>query len=622
MAAVHPFVHLVRLLVALGFVILLAASPISLRELGRFGCTTTQYTNFGFEETLYGEGWTGGVISIGGIFAVLVVGSTAGAVSPVGLRHMCAALVVSVLPVVWAAVMMLRVAMPVCPDEALLHDRDTVETLANGDPALTTRDTLVDDTAQAMAAATLLIGAGGVLLCFRLALRQISRDGSLSATHTIVMGLTMALLGAGAYPLYQKADDGSKWQWSDDGNMSAALSTQCTQGSSAIFGHPIAARNRGAFNDISIISFFVTVGALSFCVVVALVAAVAPPRGGLAMLYFGCATVFATALGFGTKLVSEAVYIGANPRCSASLLATDKHEGLGLFAMALATTFYAMFALFTSRAIPAGRAPPAEPEKVEPMVVPANDTPAPPPPPPPPRATRRSERYTTQWTGQADTEGSSDEDDYGSEIHHQLSPRRVFTLPEPLHMDSTVDFVVEPSQQPEAFEPPSPVKVSRTGFPTSSDWAAPPPPTVAAARYEPEWDNSMFVDEPEYTPPPQQHPPPIPPPRWVGVTHESTSQAVGSPQPVPRRISFDAEGETPDLSRQVKRRSSAQPFQYAPSAEVLGSPKMPRIPTPPPLPAALSRGVSAPSRPAVNLENALYFRPDSHGHAGYVTADV
>lgn len=378
---------------------------------------------------MHGSEWMWNTISICGVFAATVVASLGASYAPSTGPQLFVALVLAVLPVAWTPVMMIRSAIPICNASILLFDADTTRV-----DALTTDDTVIDDSTRAMALGVLMFGGGATLLGLHLALEQLYKPTAQTTTAAFTL-LSLLLLGAGGYPMYEQATDDEPWSWSKtDPLLDSDLLSVCNTGSGAIFGPPLAARDRDTFYTVVMAAFFTSTAAVGIYAIVALVGAAQGSQRAYRLLSCGAGIVCVAALGLNTVVLSEAVFMGTNPKCAESILTADRHTGLGLVAMALGTTLLSMFTVFATRAHV------AHPSQKQEMVLATQydekkhvdeelsiDAPCPPPAP-------ASPKEWIGWTG----EESEDDDEDDDVSHGAQSPLKRYLLPRTIGSQSSV----------------------------------------------------------------------------------------------------------------------------------------------------------------------------------------
>lgn len=394
---------------------------------------------------MYGSDWLWSTVSLCCAFGVTVITSLAGSRGPASVSQLLVAALVAVAPVVWTPVMIIRAAIPVCGTDKLLYDQDTqITTLPSNATVITTKDTVLDDATQAMALGVLMIGGGATMLILHLSIEQMYRKSMRIKTGAAWTVFSLVLIGLGIYPMYDQAINTHPWRWSDDSTLDNTLRAQCTAGSGAIFGSPLAAQNRDLFYDLVMAAFFAAAGAVGVCAIVAVVAAAQPSKSALRLLTCGCGIVVAGALGLGTVVLSEVVFMGTNPRCAEAVLTTGRNVGLGIVAVALGCSALSMYAVFATRARP------THPSQVQTYIIePSKDDeadkaaePKKKAPTPPPRAPGSPKEWIG-WTGR-NSPDSDDEDDEDDISEPPRSPMKRYLLPRNIESQSTAAPSVQP----------------------------------------------------------------------------------------------------------------------------------------------------------------------------------
>lgn len=337
----------------------------------RFGCNTT--LNPDGDPTIHDTAWGWSVTSLAGVLSLLVFVQAVHSHSRPSLGTTTRATVVctaaaALLPLVWTPVVVLTAATPDCRDEVLVHDRYTPHlTMPNGDLALTTDGTLVDEATRAMAFGVLLLGGGSSLLSlFVLAqyagIRGWCGDHSLNITrlHSVVAFLATVLYTAGGAEMHRKTTQHVSWRWSKEDFNEDRVRDECNAGSGAVFGRPFGPTDRDTFFRLITAGFSASALAVSGCIITAGISlALRPSAVSMHHLRVGCAILCLVAHTLNTVVLSEAVFIGSNPQCTEYILATNRRAGNGVltatFGLALVALY--MIAIACQPDVPVSKSP-------------------------------------------------------------------------------------------------------------------------------------------------------------------------------------------------------------------------------------------------------------------------
>lgn len=311
--------------------------------------------------TILEVGWEWSVTSGAAVLSVLglAVHSMPAGLGGPGTRwpSLAFATVAAVLPIGWAAMVIMSAATPDCADEVLLHDRFTShQTMPNGDRALTTSDSIIDEATRAMAFGVMLLGMGSAALALLVVAEHAGLgdggDGgiSLSLMHAVAAVGALVLYTAGGAEIHRKATGSVPWRWSKEQQNEARVQHECTTGSGAVFGQPLAPESRDEFFNLITASFYTSAGVLALCVVAASAAAIfrlSPTTSG--NVGAGCGLCFVAVHALMTMVLTQAVYTGSNPQCTEYLLATNRRAGDGLLAASVGMTAFGIYTLLTTR---------------------------------------------------------------------------------------------------------------------------------------------------------------------------------------------------------------------------------------------------------------------------------
>eukprot|EP00038_Savillea_parva_P010404 m.5714 g.5714 ORF g.5714 m.5714 type:complete len:486 (-) comp1792_c0_seq1:280-1737(-) len=355
-----------RLLAVFGVVLILAAGPYVILELARFDCTTTLAE--GHDVAITDVSWDYTQVSTVALLSITAFCVNALPENPDNWAEVVVAVASALLPVLWSPMLLGVAASPNCPDTALLHDaHTTATTLPSGPASITTEDAVIDEAARVLALGVLLVGLGSSLLSGYLIHDTVQKGRPYmngTQLHGIIVIVALFVYFCGAVSVYHAGglkDD----VWANDALNNDRALAECTEGSGKVFGRAIAARDRGAFTDLDVCVFALSL-MLLLCILVGFLYEYRTHKKTNKRWSMVGGMAFVLCHFLASLVLAQAVYVGSNPVCAQATLGGERAAARGIVAMAYGVIMVALHSVVAVPAQPLARESWANPAPASP----------------------------------------------------------------------------------------------------------------------------------------------------------------------------------------------------------------------------------------------------------------